>query len=284
MSIWPWCARGWQEGFESQDQDRLARLMPHLQKALRVQQQLRNMDSAAHALQAAATGSLLLDDQLRLVAASPGVAEALSVRIGSLGFGGSAGRRTDERLDQALRATLRDGAMRHLELGPDQGLPERVWLTLTRRHPDADGGGARQLLVLVQWPERRHQLQPEVLVQLFRPHAARSRDRACALVEGKTPRQIWTEHGVLGRYRADPTRIAVHQDRHYWTDGFRAPGNSTGEGPRLGARRVPGNRPATRRRGWVAGPVGWPAGGGPSALPCCGRPGCSRCRMNGSPP
>jgi DNA-binding CsgD family transcriptional regulator len=181
--------------FEVRDQQRLAHLMPHLRQALRVQQQLRNMDSAAHALQAAATGSLLLDDQLRLVAASPGVADALSIRIGSLAFGGTASRRTDERLAQALRDTLRDGAMRHLELGRDQGLPERMWLTLTRRQPEAGGGGAPQVLMLVQWPERRHRVRPEVLMQLF-SLTRREAEIGCALVEGKTPREIWTEHGV----------------------------------------------------------------------------------------
>lgn len=182
-------------GFEAREQRRLARLMPHLRQALRVQQQVRNMDSAGHALRAAAVGSLLLDDQLRLIAASPGMADAVSVRIGSLGFGGNASRRTDDRLDQALRATLRDGAMHHLELGPAQGLPERMWLTLTRRQPRGEGGEAPQVLVLVQWPQRRSSLRPEVLVQLF-GLTRREAEIGCALVEGKTPRDIWTEHGV----------------------------------------------------------------------------------------
>jgi DNA-binding CsgD family transcriptional regulator len=51
------------------------------------------------------------------------------------------------------------------------------------------------VLVLVQWPERHHQLRAEALVQLF-GLTPREAAIGCALVEGKTARAIWTEHGV----------------------------------------------------------------------------------------
>lgn len=178
-------------GFSDTDQQRFERFLPHLRRALSVQQRLADCESGHRALGAAALGSLVLDAQLRPVGSTPGTLQQLGAQLGSLRFGAAALRRSPAALDQALRDTLADGHPRHVGLGPGQGPPERVWLSITRRRLQ----GRTELLVLVRWPDRRHTLQPEALMQLFQL-TRREAEMGCALLEGRSPREMWTERGL----------------------------------------------------------------------------------------
>lgn len=171
---------------------RLRSLAPHLQTALALQRQSEALRTSVVALGAAATDALVLDERSGLLAATPGAAQHVGSVFGRLVFGQGAHRRGQPQVDAALAATRADGLPRHVGLGPAQGLGERLWLSITRR--TATQGGF-ELLVLMRWPDRRHAPEVPVLQDML-GLTRREAEIGCALLQGRTPREMWVQWGL----------------------------------------------------------------------------------------
>lgn len=179
-------------GFGADEQALMEHLLPHLEIAIGLQKRIAQVESAESALAQAGLGMVVFDARLDLAGGSPGTAEALSRRLGSLRFGAAAGRRSANPLAQALRDCLLDGMPRHLSVqersGPSgEGGAGPAWLSATRRRAS---NGAYEVVLLVRWPAQRRAPDVSMLMGLLNLTRTEA-ELGLALLQGQTPRQMW---------------------------------------------------------------------------------------------
>lgn len=197
-----------QTGFELDALARLRGLVPHVHTALSLQRMHEALQAGTAALGAAATDAVVLDDRSGIAAATPGAVAQVGSVFGRLVFGRGAHRRGQPQVDAALSATRADGLPRHVGLGAAQGLGERLWITISRRVRAGHATGVTlgadraeradqgyELLLLLRWPDRRHTVPPELLQQML-GLTRREAEIGCALLEGLSPRDMWTRRGL----------------------------------------------------------------------------------------
>jgi DNA-binding CsgD family transcriptional regulator len=183
-----------QGSFGADEGKLLERLLPHLSRALVVQERLQALEGGERALNALSLGVILLAVNSRIVFSNRAADDllrcddGLSLRDGRIAASSS---NTDAALQRMLRYAVAPGEAVEcppdvLVMRPSGRRPYHLTAAPLRRRPTSFAGVAAPVaLVLIRDPERRHPVGLDALKQGY-DLTSREADLALSLAEGET--------------------------------------------------------------------------------------------------